>query len=70
MALPSNLKSAITVESASAHTQQMLECRGSRGVSNALVRFSAAKQFDEPSPQQARAIDKILRLPKVTEPSS
>jgi len=28
------------------------------------VRHSAARMIDEPSPQQARAIDKILRLPK------
>lgn len=69
MTLPANVQTAIEVESASAHTQLMAECRGSRGVSNALVRFSAAKQFDEPSPSQARTIDKILRLPKITQPS-
>lgn len=65
MALGPNLKALIEAESASGHSQQMLECRGSRGVANALVRFSAAKQYDEPGPAQARAIDKILRLPKV-----
>jgi hypothetical protein len=31
---------------------------------NNIVRHSAARMVDEPSPQQARAIDKILRLPK------
>ena len=65
MGLAVNVKTVICAESAAAHTQQMLEARGSRGVSNSIVRFSAAKQYDEPSPQQARAIDKILRLPKV-----
>ena len=62
--LPPHVKAVINAESAAAHTQQMLECRGSRGVSNSIVRFSAAKQYDEPSPTQARAIDKILRNPK------
>lgn len=66
MSLPDNVRTIIETESAAAHTQQMLECRGSRSVSNALVRFSAAKQYDEPSPAQARSIDKILRLPKIT----
>jgi hypothetical protein len=30
---------------------------------NNIVRHSSARMVDEPSPQQARAIDKILRLP-------
>lgn len=64
MSLSPNVKSIIDAESAAAHTQQMLEVRGSRSVSNAIVRFSAAKQYDEPSPSAARSIDKVLRLPK------
>ena len=66
MSLSANVKAIISAESATAHTQQMLESRGSRSVSNAIVRFSAAKQYDEPSPTQAAAVAKILRLPKVT----
>jgi len=64
MSLPPNVKSLIDTESAAGHTQLMLEARGSRQISNGIVRFSAAKQFDEPSPASARSIDKVLRLPK------
>jgi hypothetical protein len=32
--------------------------------SNNIVRHSMARQVDEMSPQQARAVDKILRLPR------
>ena len=68
MAMPANLKAHIQYESASAHTQLMTEARGGRSISNALVRYSAAKQFDEPNPAEGRAIDKVLRLPKFTKP--
>ena len=63
MALTENVKTIIATESATAHTQQMLEARGTRSISNGIVRMSAAKQYDEPSPTAARSIDKVLRLP-------
>lgn len=50
-------------ESSGAHAQHMAEIKASRGVTNHIVRASAAKYFDEPTPAAARAIDKVLRLP-------
>lgn len=61
--MPPNLKSHIQYESAARHSQHMGEIQASRGVSNAILRFSAAKQYDEPGPAESRAIDKVLRLP-------
>lgn len=66
---PPNIKAQIQTEGAGAHSQHMLELKASRGVSNAIVRYSAAKQFDEPGAAEARAIDKVLNLPKFTNPS-
>ena len=63
MPIPANIKTLLQSESVGAHSQHLPEIKSSRGVSNAVVRFSAAKQFDEPTPASARAIDKVLRLP-------
>lgn len=61
--LPPNLKAVIQAEDAAAHTRHLGEIKASRGVVNAIVRFSAAKQFDELGPAESRAVDKALRLP-------
>ena len=62
--LPPNVLTLLKESSASAHTQHMHEATSNISNSNNIVRHSAARMIDEPSPQQARAIDKILRLPK------
>lgn len=61
-----NTLNILHTESAGAFTQHMSEIRANAAVTNHVVRASAAKQFDEPTPAQARAVDKILNLPKLT----
>ncbi len=61
--LPPNVRTLLRQESAGAHTQHMFDAKSNVANSNNIVRHSAARMIDEPSPQQARAIDKILRLP-------
>lgn len=63
MPLPPRLKAHLKSEMIAAHTQHMTDAKSNIGSSNNIVRHSAARMVDEPSPQQARAIDKILRLP-------
>ena len=62
-ALPTNARTLLHAESAASHTQHMTEIRANAAVTTNIVRASAAKQFDEPGPAEARAIDKVLRLP-------
>lgn len=61
--LPPRVLAMLRAESNGAHSQHMKEAAGNISNSNNIVRHSAARMIDEPSPQQARAIDKILRLP-------
>lgn len=63
MAIPTNVKTALQTEQIAAHTQHMTEIKATRAVTNGVVRTSAARQFDEPGPAEARAVDKVLRLP-------
>ena len=63
MALPANVKTHLQAASRAAHQNHMTEMKSNIASSNNVVRHSAARMIDEPSPQQARAIDKILRLP-------
>ena len=65
--IPDNILASLRSESAAAHTQHMTEIKSNIANSNNIVRHSMARQVDEPSPQQARAIDKILRLPTKPE---
>ena len=62
-ALPENIKAILHAESSAAHTQHMTSLKANKAISNFIVRASAAKQYDEPGPAQARSIDKILRMP-------
>lgn len=64
MALPANVKTKIQASFHTSHHVHMQESKSNFANSNNIVRHSAARMVDEPSPQQARAIDKILRLPK------
>lgn len=64
MALPANVKTKIQATSHLSHKILFNESTANAQSSNNIVRHSAARMVDEPSPQQARAIDKILRLPK------
>jgi len=61
--LPDRVRTVLRSEASGAHTQHMNESKSNISSSNNIVRHSAARMIDEPSPQQARAIDKILRLP-------
>ena len=61
--IPTNVKTKVQAASHANHVLLMNESRGNIQSSNNIVRHSAARMIDEPSPQQARAIDKILRLP-------
>ena len=61
--IPKNVKTKIQASSAGAHVQRIHNSTSNIASSNNIVRHSAARMVDEPSPQQARAIDKILRLP-------
>lgn len=61
--LPPNVKTLIQAEDATSHTQHLTEMKAARGITNSIVRNSAAKQFDELGPAEARSIDKALRLP-------
>ena len=61
--LPENVMANLRASSTAAHTQHMFDAISNIASSNNIVRHSAARMIDEPSPQQARAIDKILRLP-------
>lgn len=63
-ALPPNVKTKLHSSFHSNHTLHFAELKSNVASSNNIVRHSAARMVDEPSPQQARAIDKILRLPK------
>jgi hypothetical protein len=63
MAIPANVKTAIQSGFHHAHEIRMGESVMNVQSANNIVRHSAARMVDEPSPQQARAIDKILRLP-------
>ena len=61
--VPANVKTKIQSRFHDAHSVHMADAKANITSSNNIVRHSAARMIDEPSPQQARAIDKILRLP-------
>lgn len=61
--LPDDVCVALETEAQGAHTQHMQEMRTNVSHANNIVRLSVARQLDEPSPAEARAVDKILRLP-------
>jgi hypothetical protein len=64
MSLPPKAKANIQAESYGSHSNHMTSIKANVASANNIIRHSAARMVDEPSPQQARAIDKILRLPK------
>jgi len=63
-ALPPNIRTTLIHRSTGNQTQHLAKIKATRGIVAAVIRAAAAKQYDEPSPQQARSIAKILRLPK------
>jgi hypothetical protein len=64
MAIPANVMTKLEALFHNSHNLHMTEAKTNVRSANNIVRHSSAKMFDEPTPQQARAIDKILRLPK------
>jgi hypothetical protein len=61
--LPPRVKSILKEEMIAANTAHLTDAKANVASANNIVRHSAARMIDEASPQQARAIDKILRLP-------
>ena len=66
--LPVNVRTLLLNEQAQAQTHLLVEGRANFQTAGNYLRLSAAKSTDEPSPQSARAIDKVLRLPKNPTP--
>lgn len=64
MGIPANVKTKHQARFHAGHGLTMTESRSNIQSSNNIARHSSTRMIDEPSPQQARAIDKILRLPK------
>jgi hypothetical protein len=62
--IPPNVKTKLEANFHGLHTIHSAEAKSNVRSANNIVRHSSARMFDEPTPQQARAIDKILRLPK------
>lgn len=62
-ALPTNVKTLLHTGFHTSHGSINTEAQQNVLSANNIVRHSAARMVDEPSPQQARSIDKILRLP-------
>lgn len=62
--LPPRTMTLLKASAAGAHTQHMHDAVTNITQANNVVRLSAARMFDEPTPQAARAIDKILRNPR------
>lgn len=65
--LPRNARTIINAESSASFSQHMTEIRGNHSTTSHVVRASAANQYDEPGPAEARAVDKVLRLPKLDQ---
>lgn len=63
--LPPRIRSAIKSRAIQAHTVSMEQGAANIRSANNIVRHSAAKFLDEPTPAAARAIDKILRAPRL-----
>ena len=59
-----NVKTKIQATSHTAHVHRMHTSTANISSANNIIRHSMARQVDEPSPQQARSIDKILNTPK------
>ena len=64
--IPANVKTKIQASSMAAHKAYMEQVKQNISSATSIVRHSVARQLDEPSPAQARSIDKILRLPTVS----
>ena len=58
--LGANQKAVLHQEAASSHQLHMSRIKNNKSNTNNIVRLSAAKQFDEPSPQRAAAIERIM----------
>lgn len=64
--LPDDVMTVLCETAHGAHIQHMAEAKANVTNSSNIIRHAVARLVDEPSPAQARAIDKILRLPKPT----
>lgn len=62
--IPPNVKTSLQARAHSLHGANMQQSRENITSATGLLKHIAVRMVDEPSPQQARAIDKILRLPK------
>ena len=64
MPLPECVKAHLKSESVSAQTFIMTELKGNVQNSNNLGRLMTLKKYDELGSAEARAVDKVLALPK------
>lgn len=62
--LPPNVRTALRAHATAAHHHYLNELKGNIMSANNVFRHSSARMLDEGSPANARAVDKILRLPK------
>lgn len=63
-ALPPNVKTKLHATGHAGNLNHWSEIKSNIASSNNIVRHSAARMVDEGSPANARAVDKILSLPK------
>jgi len=61
--IPANVKTKLEATFHSNHTHHMGIIKGNIAAANNLMRHITTRLVNEPTPQQARSIDKILRLP-------
>lgn len=64
MALAVNMRAYLATSSATAHKRHLQTIKGNWASSSNYVRSVTIKASDEPSPEAARAIDKVLMLPE------
>lgn len=63
-ALPTNVRTHIIAKGSQVHSQLVKETVGNFQNTNNIVRMAMAKALDEFDSAEARAIDKVLQLPK------
>ncbi len=64
-ALPETINALLLQEALEEHQGHMTEVKANIASANSLVRHISAKMLDEIGPAEARAVDKVLQLPKV-----
>ena len=63
MSLPANVKAQIQASSRKYHVIHMQQAKINVREQSSMTRTIANRQLDEPGPEEARAMDKVFRLP-------